>query len=175
MTGLTRRLVLASGLGLTAPTLAAPALAQPRRTIRFMLDWTPLAHHASWFLAADRGYFAREGMEVQIQRGFLRATLAGLKDALLDPAAGVAAIKAREPLTDATIELERFLFTMRDVVLTPAVAQHGVGVVDPTRAQAMVGLMAEAFGESNPPAASSFMLTQFLPPMAARMLPTMRA
>lgn len=344
MNTFTRRQALA-GAGLLA--LSAPAIAQARRTIRFMLDWTPLAHHASWFLAVDRGHFAREGLDVQIQRGFgsgdvvtkiaagvaaiglgdpgaivkhntdnpgravvnvfqhfdrtlaavmtlagrgierpadlkgkrlaapvgdagrtlfpafaranglspsdvnwitvapplrepmlhrgeadaitafvsgsffilrslgsrpadirifryndfgvdiygngllttgdftqrepevvrafVRATLAGLKDALNDPAAGVAAIKQREPLTDAAIELERFIFTMRDVVLTPAVAQHGVGHVDAARATAMVAVMAEAFGVAQPPTAASFMLTNFLPPAADRMLPVMRA
>jgi NitT/TauT family transport system substrate-binding protein len=343
MLKLSRRHALA---GAAALGLASPALAQ-RRTIRFMLDWTPLAHHATWFLAADRGHFAREGLDVQIQRGFgsgdvvtkiaagvadigfgdpgaivkhnaenptrsvvnvfqyfdrtlaavmtlagrgierpadlkgkrlaapvgdagrtlfpafaranglsvndvswitvapplrepmlyrgeadaitafvsgsfsilrtlgareadirmfryndygvdiygngllttgdfaqrepevarafVRATLAGLKDALADPAAGVAAIKAREPLTDSAVELERFIFTMRDVVLTPAVAQFGVGHVDAQRAAAMVGIMAEAFGVPNPPTAPSFMLTSFLPPAAERMLPAMRA
>jgi NitT/TauT family transport system substrate-binding protein len=119
------------------------------------------------------GDFAQR--EPEVVRAFVRATLAGLKDALADPAAGVAAIRQREPLTDVAIELERFIFTMRDVVLTPAVAQHGVGHVDAARATAMVAIMAEAFGVANPPAAESFMLTTYLPPAADRMLPMMRA
>ena len=88
MTRFTRRQALA---GAATLALAAPAIAQPRRTIRFMLDWTPLAHHASWFLAADRGHFAREGLEVQIQRGF------GSGDVVTKIAAGVADIGFGDP------------------------------------------------------------------------------
>jgi NitT/TauT family transport system substrate-binding protein len=110
-----------------------------------------------------------------VVRAFVRATIQGLKDSLADPAAGVAAIRAREPLTDPAIELERFAFTMRDVVLTQAVAVNGTGHVDPARAQAMVGICAEAFSVASPPAFESFMRTDFLPPAADRILPTLRS
>lgn len=110
-----------------------------------------------------------------VVRAFVRATIAGLRDSIADPAAGVAAIRQREPLTDATIELERFGFTMRDVVLTPAVAANGTGHVDMARAQTMVGICAEAFSVTTPPAAESFMRTDFLPPAADRMLPALRS
>jgi NitT/TauT family transport system substrate-binding protein len=342
MTRISRR----AALGLGAATLARPAFAQ-RRQIRFMLDWTPLAHHAAWFLAADRGHFAREGLNVEIQRGFgsgdvvtkiaagvadfgfgdpgaivkhnaenpgrgvlnvyqyfdrtlaavvtlagrgierpadlrgkrlaapvgdagrnlfpafaranglsptdvtwitvapplrepmlhrgeadaitsfvssaffvlqqlgaraedirmfryndhgvdiygngllttadyaqrdpglvrafVRATIAGLKDSIADPAASVAAIRAREPLTDQALENARFAFTIRDVVATPAVVANGTGHVDPARAAAMVSLVAEAFSVASPPPAESFMRTDFLPPQAARMLPALRS
>jgi NitT/TauT family transport system substrate-binding protein len=345
MTRLTRRSTLLLGGALAAP-LARPAFAQ-RRQIRFMLDWTPLAHHAAWFLAADRGHFAREGLNVEIQRGFgsgdvvtkiaagaadfgfgdpgaivkhnadnpargvlnvyqyfdrtlasamtlagrgierpqdlkgkkiaapvgdagrtlfpafaranglavtdvtwitvapplrepmlyrgeadaitafvsgswfilrslgakesdikvfryndygvniygngvlttaeyaqrdpgvvkafVAATIQGLKDSLADPAAAVASIKAREPLTDTAVELERFSFTMRDVVLTPAVAANGTGFLDAARARDMVAICAEAFGVPTPPTAESFMRSDFLPPPADRMLPTLRS
>jgi NitT/TauT family transport system substrate-binding protein len=343
MTSRSRRSALALG---AAALLARPALAQ-RRQIRFMLDWTPLAHHAAWFLAADRGHFARAGLTVEISRGFgsgdvvtkiasgaadlgfgdpgaivkhnadnpgrtvlnayqyfdrtlaavmtlagrgiatpadlkgkrlaapvgdagrtlfpafaranglsvndvtwitvapplrepmlyrgeadgitafisgsyfilrslgareadirmfryndhgvdiygngvlttaefaqrdpgvvrafVAATIAGLKDSLADPAAAVASIKAREPLTDTAVELERFAFTMRDVVLTPAVATYGTGHVDAARARRMVDICAEAFAVATPPAAESFMRTEFLPPAADRVLPTLRS
>ncbi len=36
-----------AALVLGAAALATPAIAQ-RRAIRFMLDWTPLGHHAAW-------------------------------------------------------------------------------------------------------------------------------
>ncbi|WP_137180147.1 ABC transporter substrate-binding protein [Roseomonas sp. AR75] len=345
MIRLSRRHALLGAAALAAP-MSRPALAQ-RRTIRFMLDWTPLAHHAAWFLAVDKGYFAREGMQVEIQRGFgsgdvvtkiaagaadfgfgdpgaivkhnadnpnravlnvyqyfdrtlaavvtlagrgirtpadlkgkklaapagdagrtlfpafarangltpadvtwitvappirepmlyrgeadaitafissayfvlqalgakpaditmfryndhgvdiygngllttaefaqrdpglvkafVAATIQGLKDSISDPAAAVDAILKREPLTDRALENTRFAFTMRDVVLTPAVAAQGTGYVDPARAKTMVTICAEAFGVQNPPAAESFMRTDFLPPQADRMLPTLRS
>lgn len=340
-----RRTLLLAGAALAAP-LARPALAQ-RRTIRFMLDWTPLAHHAAWFLGVDRGHFAREGLQLEIQRGYgsgdvvtkiaagaadfgfgdtgaivkhnaenptrqvmnvyqyfdrhlaavitlsgrgierpadlrgrrlaapagdagrtlfpafaranglspgdvtwitvapplrepmlhrgeadaitafvssaffvlqalgnraedirmfryndhgvdiygngllttaeqvqrdpgvvramVRATIAGLKDSIADPAAAVAAILNREPLTDRGLENRRFAFTMRDVVVTPNVAANGTGHVDPVRAANMVRICAEAFAVPNPPTAESFMRTDFLPPAAERMLPALRS
>ncbi len=342
MIALTRR----AALLLPGALLARPAFAQ-RRQIRFMLDWTPLAHHAAWFLAADRGYFAQEGLQVEIQRGYgsgdvvtkiasgaadfgfgdpgaivkhnaenpgravlnvyqyfdrtlaavvtlagrgietpqdlkgkriaapvgdagrtlfpafaranglspndvtwisvapplrepmlhrgeadaitsfissayfqlqslgakaddirmfryndhgvdiygnallttaeytqrdpglvkalVAATIRGLKDSISDPAAAVASIKAREPLTDVPLENNRFAFTIRDVVTTPTVAALGTGHVDAARAAAMVRIVAEAFNVANPPSAESFMRTEFLPPLADRMLPTLRA
>jgi NitT/TauT family transport system substrate-binding protein len=113
--------------------------------------------------------------EPEVVRGFVRATIAGLKDVLNDPAAAIAAVQAREPLADPALEAERMRFIMREVVLTPAVAAHGVGHVDPARARAMVATIAEAFAVPNPPAFESFMRTDFLPPAADRMLPALRA
>lgn len=52
-----------------ASLLASPAIAQARR-ITFLLDWAPLGYHGAWFLADDRGYFRREGLAVQFDRGF---------------------------------------------------------------------------------------------------------
>ena len=37
---------------------------------KFVLDWTWQAHHAIWTLAQDKGYFADEGLDVTIDRGF---------------------------------------------------------------------------------------------------------
>ncbi|WP_439596771.1 ABC transporter substrate-binding protein [Falsiroseomonas sp.] len=113
--------------------------------------------------------------EPEMVRGFVRATLAGLKDALTDPAAAIAAVQAREPLADIPLETERMRFIMREAVLTPTAAAQGIGHVDPARASAMVAAMAEAFAVANPPSAESFMRMDYLPPAAERMLPAMRA
>ena len=37
---------------------------------KFVLDWTWQAHPAIWTLAQDKGYFADEGLDVTIDRGF---------------------------------------------------------------------------------------------------------
>lgn len=113
--------------------------------------------------------------EPEMVRGFVRATIAGLKEALTDPDAAIAAVRAREPLADIPLETARMRFIMNEAVLTPSAAEKGVGHIDPARATAMVASMAEAFAVANPPTAESFMLTQFLPPAAERMLPAMRA
>lgn len=81
MLGLTRRNVLTTALAL--PMLSAPALAQgARKPVKFCLDWAWQSAHSCWTLAADRGYFAEAGLDVQIVRGF------GTGDTLTKVAAG---------------------------------------------------------------------------------------
>ncbi|RVT90082.1 hypothetical protein EOD42_23930 [Rhodovarius crocodyli] len=111
--------------------------------------------------------------EPEMVRAFVRATVAGVKEVLRDPAAAVAAVRAREQLADVPLEDERMRFIFREVVLTPAVARHGVGHVDPARSEAMVRLMAQAFDVASPAPWQALMRTEFLPPAADRMLPAM--
>jgi NitT/TauT family transport system substrate-binding protein len=60
-----------------------PASAQqPPINVKLTLDWAPQPHQSPWFLAAERGYFAREGLNVSIDRGF------GSGDAMAKLAAG---------------------------------------------------------------------------------------
>lgn len=86
MHAVTRRNVLTTALSLPmlAPAmLAAPALAQgARRPVKFCLDWAWQSAHSAWTLAADRGFFAEAGLDVQIDRGF------GSGDTLTKVAAG---------------------------------------------------------------------------------------
>ncbi len=63
-------------------TLLPAAAQQAPINVRLTLDWAPQPHQSPWFIAADRGYFAREGLNVQIDRGF------GSGDAMAKLAAG---------------------------------------------------------------------------------------
>ena len=65
--------------------------------------------------------------------GFLRAVAAGVRDAAADPAAGVAAIAARNPALDSALEQERLEIALRDNILTPWVMANGLGGIDPAR------------------------------------------
>jgi NitT/TauT family transport system substrate-binding protein len=66
-----RILLLAAGAGAASPVMAPHVAAQsPRRRVRFCLDWTWQSAHSGWTLAADRGFFAEAGLDVQIDRGF---------------------------------------------------------------------------------------------------------
>lgn len=63
--------------------IALPVAAQQAPVnVRLTLDWAPQPHQSPWFIAAERGYFAREGLNVQIDRGF------GSGDAMAKLAAG---------------------------------------------------------------------------------------
>ena len=49
---------------------AAQAQTPTLMPVRFILDWAAQPHQSPWFLAAERGYFTREGLAVSIDRGF---------------------------------------------------------------------------------------------------------
>lgn len=69
------------GVALSLGAAAAHAQTAPI-SMRLTLDWAPQPHQSPWFLAAERGYFAREGLNVSIDRGF------GSGDAMAKIAAG---------------------------------------------------------------------------------------
>lgn len=57
-------------VGLAALALVAPALAQqPREKVTLLLNWYLYSEHAPFFLGRERGYFAQEGIELDIQEG----------------------------------------------------------------------------------------------------------
>ena len=67
--GLSRRsavALLASG-AISAPWLGRPAFAADRLAVR--LDWSPHNMHASFHLAAERGWFRKAGLDVNLEDG----------------------------------------------------------------------------------------------------------
>lgn len=102
-------------------------------------------------------------------RGFVRATLLGLRAALANPAAGMAAMKKREPLFDAALEQERFQMTRDVAILTDNVRRTGFGALELDRMRRLVSINAEVNGIASPPAAETLFSTAFLPPQAERM------
>ena len=77
-----RRFFAVALMGLALGLLASPAAAQAPTNVRLTLDWAPQPHQSPWFLAADKGHFQREGLNVSIDRGF------GSGDAMSKVAAG---------------------------------------------------------------------------------------
>lgn len=68
-----RHLLAAPLLGVGVATLAAPRIARGQAAltpVRFILDWSFLGPQSPYLLAADRGYFREEGINVTIDRGF---------------------------------------------------------------------------------------------------------
>ena len=54
-----------------SPLLAAlPAAAQEKKTVNFVLDWIVGGRHTGWFTALHKGYYAEEGLDVRISRGY---------------------------------------------------------------------------------------------------------
>ncbi|MBV8168410.1 MAG: ABC transporter substrate-binding protein [Alphaproteobacteria bacterium] len=68
-------------MALAAVVLAAGS-ARAETEVKFVLDWALQGNHAIWTIALEKGYFAREGLKVTMDRGF------GSGDSLLKVASG---------------------------------------------------------------------------------------
>jgi len=53
-----------SGCG-TGPASPAPSATKALTTVTLMLDWTPNTNHTGLFVAREKGYFSKEGLDVQ--------------------------------------------------------------------------------------------------------------
>ena len=77
-------------LGLMALLLAAPVFAQAKlEKFPFRLNWTLYGEHAPFFVARDKGFYAAEGLEVEIQEGSGSTTVAQLVANATSPVAYV--------------------------------------------------------------------------------------
>jgi len=76
-------------LALLALAVAAPGFAQPREKFPFRLNWTLYGEHAPFFVARDKGFYAAEGLDVEIQEGSGSATVAQLVANATSPVAYV--------------------------------------------------------------------------------------
>jgi len=63
-----RRFALAALAVAAAYFVSAPAFALDKVVLG--LDWTPLGRHAGFFVAKAKGFYEREGLDVEIQRGY---------------------------------------------------------------------------------------------------------
>jgi NitT/TauT family transport system substrate-binding protein len=63
----TIRATLRAGVWAALALLALPVMAAEKVSVR--LDWLPGAYHAALFVAKDKGYYAEQGLDVQINNG----------------------------------------------------------------------------------------------------------
>ncbi len=64
-----RLLTALLGSAALALSLTAPVAAQTRDKVTLMLNWYVYGEHAPFFLGKEKGYFAQEGIDLQIQEG----------------------------------------------------------------------------------------------------------
>jgi NitT/TauT family transport system substrate-binding protein len=50
-------------------SIGGPAVAQPKEPVVLMLNWYLYSEHAPFFLGKERGYYAQEGIDLDIQEG----------------------------------------------------------------------------------------------------------
>ncbi|MGQ9369390.1 ABC transporter substrate-binding protein [Azospirillum sp. ST 5-10] len=103
-------------------------------------------------------------------KGFLRAVVKGWRAVIADPEAGIAALKARDPLIDPALELDRLKMAIAMCVLTPDVKADGMGGVRADRLSSAIDQVTLAFGLADKPAPEAVFDAAFLPAKADRML-----
>lgn len=104
-------------------------------------------------------------------RGFLRATLRGVKEMVRDPELAVTAAVAFQPLLDPDIERERLRVAMACCIVTEAVRHGGFGGIDRTRLDLMIGAVAEAYELPRRPSVDEVFDPSYLPPVTDRLIP----
>jgi NitT/TauT family transport system substrate-binding protein len=103
-------------------------------------------------------------------KAFMLATTKGWVDAMADPKAGAAAIKAREPLANEALELERLQLIVDGSMKTPATRSNGWGVATTERLQATLDETVAAFGLKPGLTVADLWTDRFLPAPADRKL-----
>jgi NitT/TauT family transport system substrate-binding protein len=99
-------------------------------------------------------------------KGLIAAINKGLKDALKDPDAAVAAVAKREPLIKVPVERDRFDATIKDEMNHPEIAKIGLGAVDMDRLKRSIDILVDADKLPRTPAVSDIFTPDFLPPAA---------
>ncbi len=78
-------------------------------------------------------------------RAFVRGSFRGFQDAIREPDAAIAALRAREQLTDVAIERRRLGIAIEDLIVTPVTRANGLSFVDPARMQRNIDIVKETF------------------------------
>lgn len=113
--------------------------------------------------------FAEENPEAV--KGFLRALVKGFADAVVDPAAGAAAVLARNETLNIDTETERLTMANEMNIKTPYVVENGFGGIDEARLAASIDTLKISMGLKGNVTAADVFDAQYLEPAAERMLP----
>jgi NitT/TauT family transport system substrate-binding protein len=103
-------------------------------------------------------------------KGFIRATIKGLKDMAGDPEQAVKAAIAFEPLLNPDIERDRLRVALECCILTETVRKKGFGDVDPERLRKIIGQITDAYQLPRKPALEEVFTPDYLPPVKDRMI-----
>ncbi len=113
--------------------------------------------------------FAEESPEAV--KGFVRALAKGFADAVADPAAGAAAVLARNETLNIETETARLTMANDMNIKTPYVVENGFGGIDEARLAASIETLKISMGLKGNVTAADIFDAQYLPPAAERMLP----
>jgi NitT/TauT family transport system substrate-binding protein len=118
-------------------------------------------------LAASRAFLKSNPDAV---RGFIRATLKGVRDMVRDPEEAVRMTTDFEPLLNADIERDRLRLAMSCCLITPNVLKNGFGAVDQERLKRSIALITQGYQLPREPHPEEVFDASYLPPEMGRMV-----
>jgi ABC-type nitrate/sulfonate/bicarbonate transport system substrate-binding protein len=101
---------------------------------------------------------------------FLRASNRAIVETFANPAPSIAAMRQREPILDAKIELDRWAITAQ-YVGAPDTRGHGLGDIRKLLLEQQVDEVAEVFALKTKPFADAIFNSSMLPPRNERSIP----
>ncbi len=105
----------------------------------------------------------------QVVAAFLRATNRAIVECLANPAAGIAAVRQREPILDEKLELERWSITAQYVAAADT-KSHGLGDFSKRLMEQQLDSVVQTFALKTTPSADALFNSSMLPARSARML-----
>ncbi|MGE8319184.1 MAG: ABC transporter substrate-binding protein [Comamonas sp.] len=96
-------------------------------------------------------------------RAFLRAFARGMKEAVAQPEAAIASMKAKDGLVNVPLEVKRLKLTIETAVDSAGARAEGFGRLRPERLQKMAEQVAKAYATKNPIPAAAVWNGSFLP------------
>jgi NitT/TauT family transport system substrate-binding protein len=102
--------------------------------------------------------------------GFIRATIRGWRDTVADPAGAIPHVLERNDVAREEVELDRLRMVLEDNVLTPVVAENGIGGVDMDRLARSIDQVGIAYDYTQKPQAEEIFTDAYLPPQDERQI-----
>src|SRR5262249_1036809 len=118
-------------------------------------------------LAASRAFLKSNPEAV---RGFIRATLKGVRDMVRDPEEAVLMTTQFEPLSNADTEWDRLRLAMSCCLITPNVLKKGFGAVDQEGLKRSIALITQGYQLPREPHPEEVFDASYLPPETGRMV-----
>jgi len=105
-----------------------------------------------------------------VVKGFLNATLMGIRDVVADPAETVKYVIKHNNVAREAVEHERLEMALRDNVVTGYVSRNGIGGIDRARFQRALKQLGQSFKFSRSVSVDDVFTEDYLPTKANRMI-----
>lgn len=104
-------------------------------------------------------------------KGFVAATAKGWRDAVANPAAAIAALKAQVPLIDEKLETEKLAWLIKNQIVTAESKADGLGGIRTERMNKSIETLNKAFSLPAKPKLEDVFVNTYLPAADVRKLP----